>query len=134
MKRIMSLLLVLATVFSFLRVVTPVSADDEAPETVTAQGIEFDNVPFSNGYNGFCLDSDLGGPSIGRKYTVSSTSAAKNNTTGEDISQKLKLLFTQCFSEIFFKTEQGYIIPDESVTVGSYYPYNPSSSVQRLIY
>jgi len=134
MKRTISLLLVLATFLSLMNLATPVLADDEAQETVTVQGNTFNNVPFSNGFRGFCLDMNLDGPTIGQKYTIGDTSSARNNANNSDISQKLKLIFTQCFEEIFTKTDQGYIIPDETITVGSYYPYNPSSSVQWLIY
>ena len=113
MKRIMSLLLVLATFLSLMNLATPVLADDEAQETVTVQGNTFNNVPFSNGFRGFCLDMNLDGPTIGQKYTIGDTSSARNNANNSDISQKLKLIFTQCFEEIFTKTAQGYIIPDK---------------------
>ena len=115
--------------------VTPVSADEAAQETVTAQSDNYlySNVPFSNGYNGFCLDDRLDAPGYGQVYTVEDTSAAKRIDNGTDISHLLKLLFTQCFEEIFIKTDQGYIMSNNQETINGS-TYIPDQTVQRLIY
>ena len=121
---------------SLMIVPTPVSANDEVQNTVTAQGNTFANVPFSNGYHGFCLNADLDAPVSDQQFTISdSTSVAKNHIDNTDVSQLIKILFTQCFEEIFLKTEQGYVIPNASRTTPGYsFSYFPSSSVQNLIY
>ena len=136
MKRIICLLIAFAMIMSPMIAATPVSANDNAQETAIAQGNTFANVPFSNGYNGFCLNASLDAPVSGQQYTISeSTSAAKNIIDNTDVSQLIKILFTQCFEEIFLKTEEGYVIPNTSRTTPGYsYPYFPSSSVQNLIY
>ena len=135
MKKIISLFVVLATILSLVITATPVFADEEVPGTVTALGDEgrFSNVPFSNGYNGFCLNDLLKAPAYGHEYTIEDTSAAKRIDNGDDVSQKLKLLFTQCFEEIFTKTDQGYIISEGDVTIDGITD-KPTFAVQRLIY
>ena len=135
-KKIINLLLVLATIASLMSFAILVSADESVQETVTAQDNQFANVPFSNGYHGFCLNADLAAPVSGQQFTISdSTSVAKNHIDNTDVSQLIKILFTQCFEEIFIKTEQGYVIPNTSRTIPDYsFPYFPASSVQNLIY
>ncbi len=75
------------------------------------------NVLFSNGYLGFCLDNLADPATPGAFFTVAdNTSAAISNRTDADISQKLKILFTQCFEDIFVSNGSGgYQIADTNV-------------------
>ena len=75
------------------------------------------DVPFSNGYRGFCLDVNLKGAYKGNVFTASdSTSVAKSNQDNSDISQLLKALFTQCFENIFVSDGNGgYQIKDTNL-------------------
>jgi len=86
--------------------------------TVTADGSGYTDIPFSNGYNGYCIDRDKHGAEKGiSKFTIAKdTSAAKNNKTGADVSQELKTLFTQCFDTIYVSDGNGgYIVNPDSV-------------------
>ncbi len=69
---------------------------------------------FSNGYRGFCLDVKLKGAYAGDTFTqAKDTSVATNNNSANDISQMLKVLFTQCFEDIFVSDgNSGYTIGD----------------------
>lgn len=105
MKRIVCLALVLLMLAAACVVA--------AAETTTAQGNGFTDVPFANGYSGFCIDADLTGAYIGDSFSVANdTSVATSNKTGEDISQKLKLLFTLCFEDIFVLDDNGSYVLD----------------------
>lgn len=115
MKKIISMLLVVAMLVSTMGFSMTVRAE----ETVTAQGTGFTNIPFDGGYTGYCIDRSMDGANVGKTYFVAdNTTAAKNNVTNEDISQNLKILFTQCFKDLFVKTEDGDYILDESVRDG----------------
>ena len=64
---------------------------------------------FSNGYRGFCLDQNLHAADTGDQFSIAeSTSAARDNSKDKnDISQKLKLLFTLYFKDIFVSDGNG---------------------------
>lgn len=81
-------------------------------EEVTSTGSGFSNVSFSNGYHGFCIDADFSGAYSGDKFTLANnTSAATNNDDNSDVSQQLKILFTQCFEDLFISDGNGgYVI------------------------
>lgn len=68
----------------------------------------YQNVEFSNGYKGFCIDYDLKSTIKNDVFIeLEDTSSAKNNDNGRDVSQKLKILFTQHFEEIFLPDGNG---------------------------
>ena len=98
--------IVLAVVFLLSSViVVPATADE-----TTSLGNGFTNVIFSNEYRGFCLDRYKSDAHVGDVFTPSDTSNATNNINDGDISQKLKILFTQCFNDLFVYDETlGYM-------------------------
>ena len=74
----------------------------------TALGSGDRDVLFSNGYKGFCLDSTLKSAASGDSFIPTDTSAALSNKDNGDISQMLKVLFTQCFDDLFVSSEMTY--------------------------
>ncbi len=78
---------------------------------VTALGSGYTNVPFSNGYFGYCIDHYLTGAYSNDVFYEHDTSIAKNNIDNSDISQYLKVFFTQYFED-FFESDGngGYVI------------------------
>ena len=58
MKKILSILFVLVLVVSCAGVSMPVKAEGEE---VTSLALNYSNVPFSNGYTGFCIDHSKSG-------------------------------------------------------------------------
>ncbi len=119
MKRIIHIILAsILLLFSFA-----ILASAEQVSSTTAG---FSNVPFSNGYYGFCIDEKLKGAETGDSFTSAvSTSVANNNIDGSDVSQKLKILFTECFEDIFIPDGNGGYIIDS---------YKAGSSVQSAIW
>ncbi len=119
MKRIIHIILTsILLLFSFT-----ISASAEQVSSTTAG---FSNIPFSNGYYGFCIDEKLKGAETGDSFTsAGSTSVANNNIDGSDVSQKLKILFTVCFEDIFISDGNGEYIIDS---------YKAGSSVQSAIW
>lgn len=110
-KRVISITTALVLVVSIL-----FAAMDASASGVTAQENGFTDVGFSNGFRGYCLDCKLEGAYSGKEYTISDTSAAKSNEGGEDLSQTLKALFTQCFTDLFEKDEDGgYAISNTTI-------------------
>ena len=108
MKRIISVAL-LSIVIMFSVIVSAYA------EQATSSGTGFTNIPFSNGYYGFCIDRDLKGAYTGDSFTpASSTSVANNNIDNKDVSQKLKILFTQCFEDIFVSDNNGGYVIDSN--------------------
>lgn len=100
-------------------------------ETVTAlegpAGGIYMNVSFSDGYYGYCIDASKDGAVLGDVFDIVASSAAKNNRSGEDISQKLKVLFYSCFEDIFEKNSDGeyHIISQlENTVLGIIYNYS----------
>ncbi len=103
MKKTISI--VLALILLMMCVVIPVSATE-----ITSSTTGFTNVVFSNGYIGFCIDRTKSGSVSGDTFTpAKNTSVADNNKdeNNTDISQKLKVLFTQCFEDIFTSDGNG---------------------------
>lgn len=70
-------------------------------ESVTVLESGFRNVPFSNGYNGFCIDHHLSTPAKGENFTVTGTDEILNNQYADPVGNYLKILFTQFADEIF---------------------------------
>ena len=82
-------------------------------ETETALENGDRNVLFSNGYRGFCLDSTKTGAYAGDSFVTADASNAQSNKDNSNISQLLKVLFTQCFEDIFEADGNGsYIVKD----------------------
>ena len=75
----------------------------------------FTNILFSNGYYGFCLDRYLHGTDKDGDvlFTERPTYYAKSNADDSDISQKLKIMFTQCFEMFFISDGNGGYVLDK---------------------
>ncbi len=87
---------------------------------VTSNSTGFTNVSFSNGYYGFCIDQKLQGAYSGDSFTpAEDTTVAKNNLDNRDVSQKLKIFFTQCFEDIFVSDGNGGYVIDSNKSVSS---------------
>ena len=95
---------------------------NSAAEGLTALGSGFTDVPFSNGYRGFCIDAAKAEASNGDSFTMTDTSVAKNNNDNTDISQKLKILFVHCFTDLFVSDGNGGYVLD-SLKKDSSIPY-----------
>ena len=123
MKKLLCLLMVLMLILP----ATAMAAD--TPITSTATG--YWDVPFSNGYRGFCLDVNLHGATSGNSFTVAGdTSAATSNRDGSDISQQLKILFTQCFEDIFEANGSGgYRIKDSNTIQAVVWSYSDGQHI-----
>ncbi|MBR5868700.1 MAG: Cys-Gln thioester bond-forming surface protein, partial [Clostridia bacterium] len=107
MKRFVSILLALAMLLSVLTVAS------FGEGTVEALSGGSSNISFSNGYVGFCIDADERWVSVGESFTTTFTSVATNNISNEGVSQKLKVLFTQFFDELFVPDgDGGYVVDD----------------------
>ncbi len=120
MKRKIAFLLVL------LLIVPTFAMADET--IVTAVGQDYEDVLFSNDYRGFCLDREKHGAVSGDSFSVAdNTSAATDNIkgSGSDISQQLKILFTQCFEDIFVSDGNGgYQIKDTNTVQAVVWHYS----------
>ena len=125
MKKILCLVMLMT-----LLLAATVSA---SAQQVTANGNSYENVPFSNGYFGYCIDRELHGAYVGDVFTVAdSTSQATSNTTNSDISQSLKLLFTQNFATIFESNGSGdYVMKSNMVNtvLGAVYHFSEEQYV-----
>ncbi len=102
MKRFLFLFLAVALILTAF----PVSGTTAA-EPVTALETGYQNVLFSNGYRGFCLDRDLHGADSGDSFTTADTSGAASNYDSRLIAQDLKILFTQSFESLFTADGNG---------------------------
>ena len=122
MKKILSILFALVLIVSCAGVSVPVKAEGEE---VTSLEKGFTNILFSNGYRGFCIDEDKAAAGdSGEKtdiyegatdsFKVLSASVAESNIDERNISNKLKMLFTYCFEEIFEKDNGVYKIKNYS--------------------
>ena len=58
----------------------------------------FSNVPFSDGYNGFCINLAQKETTAGQEFEVKNTSAAVNNRNGEEIGNYLKILVVDYYN------------------------------------
>ncbi len=129
MKRAISVI-ILSVILTF-SVAVSVSA-----EQVTSTGTGFTNIGFSNGYKGFCIDRYLSGSYSGDSFTTAkNTSVADNNSDKSDISQKLKLLFTQCFEDFFIPDGNGgYVIDSDKADSGVAYAIYHFTGEQNYIW
>ena len=87
-------------------------------DTITSQNNADRNVIFSNGYRGYCLNVHKSGAYSGDVFNVADdgTNGAINIATGADVSQKLKVLFTHCFEDIFVSDgNSGYDVADTNL-------------------
>jgi len=109
MKKFASLALVI------LMLLMTMAVPAVAETVVTAQANNNWNVPFSDDYYGYCLDAKLDGAHISDRYVVADASNATSNIGGTDISEKLKILFTQCFSDIFVLDDNGEYVCNDNV-------------------
>ena len=102
MKRILAIVLALALVAC--GVVTA-----SANTTVTAQGDDYLNVPFSNGYRGFCVDYGKEQAYIGDTFTmVPASNTRSNGDAPADVSNYLKVMLVECFHTMFEKLDDGH--------------------------
>ena len=99
MKRLLCVLLVLA-------LLCPLTVAAAEP-SVTALTAGYQDVLFSNGYRGFCLDRDLHGATGGNGFSTAAAGTATSNYDASNISQALKILFTQHFETIFISDGNG---------------------------
>ncbi|MBP3371301.1 MAG: hypothetical protein J6L88_02120, partial [Clostridia bacterium] len=82
-----------------------------AGEYVTTRQAGYQNILFSNGYRGFCIDYHKDSARNGEGFIVAeNTSIADNNLTHEDISGLLKAMFVHCFDTVFVKSGNTYVI------------------------
>ncbi len=124
MKRIVSIFMVAL----MLLMTVSVSATDNSETSLSTSDR---NVLFTNDYVGFCLDVKLKGANYGDTFTPSNdTSVATNNTTNVDVSQKLKVLFTQCFEDIFVSDGNGsYKITDTNTVQAIVWHYTDGQHI-----
>ena len=57
------------------------------------------NISFDDGYNGYCINYGKNHALIGDSFTVTDTSHATNNKTGESIGNYLKVFFVDYYEE-----------------------------------
>ena len=76
-------------------------------DVVTSLDNNYQDILFSNGYRGYCLDQSKSGASVGCGFTVTDASTATSNLDDSNISQLLKVLFTQCFTDLFISDGNG---------------------------
>ncbi len=101
------------SVLAFISVIVASLFLTVSAEDFTATNSGFSNVTFSDGYRGFCIDASLSGAENGDTFTsAKNTSVADHNATKEDVSQKLKILITQCLNEIFVSDGNGGYVMD----------------------
>ncbi len=67
-------------------------------EIVKSEEYGFSNVPFSDGYNGFCINLAQKETTAGQEFEVKNTSAAVNNRNGEEIGNYLKILVVDYYN------------------------------------
>ena len=111
LKRLIGFFVALIFVFSVCAFVV------NAENTITAQSTGYTDVQFSNGYKGFCLDNKLTGAYNGDGFTVANnTNAVTSNVNSYVLANKLKIMFTQCFADIFVPDGNGsYTYKDATV-------------------
>ena len=106
-KRILCVVMTVVFLLSSIAV-APVFAEDASSMT---NG--YTDVLFSNDYRGFCLDQKKKGAYTGDVFTPVDTSVATSNVDGSDVSQKIKILLTQSFDELYkYDDASGYILSD----------------------
>ena len=111
-KKILCIVMTVVFLLSSV-IVVPVIAND-----VSSLESGYTNVVFSNDYRGFCLDRDKSGAYSGDVFTPVNASTATSNIDGSNVSQKIKVLLTQCFDELYiFDEASGYYILNDTNTV-----------------
>ena len=79
-----------------------------APVTVDAREQGYENVLFSNGYRGFCVDEGLSGANPGDHFTVAPAGELRSNGDNPvDISNTIKVMLAEGFHTFFAKGEDG---------------------------
>ena len=102
-------------IFALIIVVAVSAISFAMGDSIVANSNRFDNAPFSNGYNGFCLDFNKS-TDVGAVFTAAgNTSAATNNKDNSDISQKIKVMFIENFETLFAPDGSGnYVMTDSN--------------------
>ena len=101
-------------------------------ESIKAEGSGYENIPFSNGFYGFCIDINKKGVSNGDSFYEGNMSDAISNgyyTQGQEISTELKLLFILCFEDIFVLQDGVYTIQDPNTVQGAVYHFSNDQHV-----
>ena len=99
--------------------------------TITSQEKGYEDVHFSNGYSGYCIDRSKSGAYVGDAFSeADDTSAATSNVSNADISHSLKVLFTQCFEDIFESDGAGsYQLKNTNTVLGAVYHFSEDQYV-----
>ena len=99
--------------------------------TITSQENGYEDVHFSNGYSGYCIDRSKSGAYVGDAFSeADDTSAATSNVSNADISHSLKVLFTQCFEDIFEPDGAGgYQMKNANTVLGAVYHFSEDQYV-----
>ena len=137
MKKILSILFVLVLVVSCAGVSMPVKAEGEE---VTSLALNYSNVPFSNGYTGFCIDHSKSGAGENNnkteedgnptdKFISVSTAEAKSNKDESDISQKLKMMFVTFFEELFTYNNGEYKVKNANTILSVVWKYSDNINI-----
>ena len=96
------------------------------------------NVSFGNSYYGICLDNGLTPAHNGNSFTVQdAASNTVSNINGENISNKVKLLFTEYFNYLYAKDNALNISPYETNLDENGQPkmlLNPAGNLQNAIW
>ena len=100
-------------------------------ETMTAQKTSSTDVPFGDGYIGFCINANLDTANSGEKYDVGEfTDEIDNNSTGESVGKYLKVLVTQHFEKFYELSEnKEYVYKTSFAGVG-----DTSNDLQKIIW
>ena len=137
MKKILSLLFALVLVVSCAGLEMPVKAEGEE---VTSLALNYSNVPFSNGYTGFCIDHSKSGAGENNnkteedgnptdKFISVSTAEAKSNKDESDISQKLKMMFVTFFEELFTYNNGEYKVKNANTILSVVWKYSDNINI-----
>ncbi|MBO5152267.1 MAG: hypothetical protein J6B73_08940, partial [Methanobrevibacter sp.] len=96
-------------------------------EVVESKEYGFVNVPFSDGYNGFCINLAQKETNAGEEFVVKNTSAAVNRN-GDEIGNYLKILFVDYYDftvnnprqaqDIIWKFSDNYHVYDHEIVKG----------------
>lgn len=104
MKKILSLVLLavlLVSICGFAVLADEYPDCEHYGQAVTALEDGYINIPFSNGYRGFCICYGLPEAEADDTFTVDDMGLAINSTTGANISHYLKYMFTHHFNDYF---------------------------------
>ena len=129
MKRIICLLLALILALPvFAASAEEVITSITPPESTG----EYENVLFSNGYHGFCMNQNLAGTINKNPFAI-----ANSTDAASDVAQELKILFTQCFTDIFVSDGSGgYVLKNPNTILGVVYHFvhgnHPSGDIKTL--